>query len=95
MRKYLKLQKIHGFFLHLIDFDEEYLFLVLRYLHHDDGGDHDCGRDDDVRGHDYVHVHVRDGVHDCESGLHDGVRGNEYDHRDDGEYDGFLPFLLK
>ena len=24
-----------------------------------------CGRDDDVRGHDYVHVHVRDGVHDC------------------------------
>ena len=64
MRKYLKLQKIHGFFLHLIDFDEEYLFLVLQYLHRDDGGDHDCGRDDcDVRGHDYVHVHVRDGVH--------------------------------
>ena len=51
LRKYLKLQKIHGFFLHLIDFDEEYLFQVLQYLHHDDGGDHDCGRDDDVRGH--------------------------------------------
>ena len=63
MRKYLKLQKIHGFFLRLIDFDEEYLFLVLQYLHHDDGGGHDCGRDGDVRGHDYVRVHVRDGVH--------------------------------
>lgn len=82
MRKYLKLQKIHGFFLRLIDFDEEYLFQVLQYLHHDDGGDHDCGRDDDVRGHGCVHVHVRD-----------DVRGNEYDHRDDGEYDGFLHFV--
>ena len=42
--KIFKASKIHGFFLHLIDFDEEYLFLVLQYLHHDDGGDHDCGR---------------------------------------------------
>jgi hypothetical protein len=95
LRKYLKLQKIHGFFLHLIDFDEEYLFLVLQYLHHDDGGDHDCGCDDDVRGYDCVDVHVRDDVHDCGNGLRDDVHENEYDRRDDGVYDGFLPFWLK
>jgi hypothetical protein len=92
-QKSIKHQKIHGFFLHLIGFDEEYLFLILQYLHHENDGD----GDGDVRGHDCgrVHVRVRGDVRESENVHHDDVHENEYDHRGDGVYDGFLPFWLK
>ena len=83
-QKYLKLQKSHDFFLLPIGFDVEYLFLILRYLHREnDGG----VRDDDG--------HVRGDVRECEHLRHDDVHENEYGHRDDGVYGGFLPFWLR